>query len=100
MKFLRQFNIEGIAHAALLGVIAMEWISIFISAIFKFSYVEYIKNIAELIDSGLSIIVVVQILNATLLTGLLFIVFFGVLVISVGCVNYVWKKLGLSQLLD
>lgn len=100
MRFFKSLSIEGIAHAALLGLVATEWTTFFIKTLLEFEYFRYLIEVIEKIQATLSIESLFLFVQSITLTLLLLVAYVSVLLIALVCINYCWRKLGLKQLYE
>jgi hypothetical protein len=100
MRFFKLLSNEGIAHAALLGLVATEWTTFFIKTLLDFEYYQYLIEFIERIQATLSIESLFLFVQPITLTALLIVAYLSVLFIALVCINYCWRKLGLKQLFE
>ena len=103
MRILDEFNLEGIAHGAILFVAISAWFYFFVNELFESNYISYMNSTIELVYvpfASFTALSAIQIVGAVTLTGLLFLLLTCVPLIFLLCFNFVWDKLGLRQILD
>ena len=103
MKILEEFNLEGIAHSAILFVAVSAWFYFFVNELFESNYFDYMHSTIELVYvpfASFTAYSAIKIVSAVTLTGLLFLLLTCVPLIFLLCFNFVWDKLGLRKVLD